>query len=87
MSARIVILHASQGLLEPSQNYSDSTCAKYRESAKLRSYGKQPYWALHTAESADVKVKVDQSHYRPEVPRGFQEVKVPRLRDNGPVWW
>ena len=26
--------------------------------------------------------KVNQSHYRPEVPRGFQEVKVPRLRDN-----
>jgi len=26
--------------------------------------------------------KVNQSHYRPEVPKGFQEVKVPRLRDN-----
>ena len=34
-----------------------------------------------------VKVKVNQSHYRSEVPRGFQEVKVPRLRDNGPEWW
>ena len=31
--------------------------------------------------------KINQSHYRPEVPRGFQEVKVPRLRDNGPGWW
>jgi len=31
--------------------------------------------------------KVNQSHYRPEVPRGFLEVKVPRLRDNGPGWW
>ena len=31
--------------------------------------------------------KVSQSHYRPEVPRGFQEVKIPRLRDNGPGWW
>jgi hypothetical protein len=30
---------------------------------------------------------VNQSHYRPEVPGGFQEVKVPRLRDNGPEWW
>ena len=30
-------------------------------------------------------IKVKQSHYRPEVPRGFQEVKIPRLRDNG--WW
>jgi len=28
----------------------------------------------------------NQFHYRPEVPRGFQEVKVPRLRDNGPEW-
>ena len=34
-----------------------------------------------------VKKKVKQSHYRPEVPRGFQEVKVPRLRDNGTGWW
>ena len=31
--------------------------------------------------------KVNQSHYRPEVPRGFQEVKVPSLRNNGPGWW
>jgi len=28
--------------------------------------------------------RVNQSHYRPEVPRGFQEIKVPRLHDNGP---
>ena len=34
-----------------------------------------------------VKVKVNQSHYYSEVPRGFQEVKVPRLRDNSPGWW
>ena len=38
-------------------------------------------WVIST------KKKVNQSHYRPEVPRGFQEVKVPRLRDNGPGWW
>ena len=31
--------------------------------------------------------KVNQSHWRPEVPRGFQEFKVPRIRDNGPGWW
>ena len=31
--------------------------------------------------------EVNQSHYRLEMPRGFQEVKVPRLRDNGPEWW
>jgi len=30
---------------------------------------------------------VNQSHYRPEVPRGFKEVKIPRLRDNGPECW
>ena len=34
-----------------------------------------------------VSVKVKQSRYSPEVPRGLQEVKVPRLRDNGPGWW
>jgi len=33
------------------------------------------------------KKKNYQSHYRHEVPRGFQEVKAPRLRDNGPGWW
>jgi len=42
-------------------------------------------------ETLEIKFKtgkmVNQSHYRPEVPRGFQEVKVPRLRDNGPGWW
>jgi len=33
-----------------------------------------------------VKVEVKQSHYRPEVPRGLQEVKVPRLHDNSTGW-
>ena len=32
-------------------------------------------------------VKVKESHYKTEVPRGFQEVKVPRLRDNSTGWW
>ena len=36
---------------------------------------------LHTDNAGG---KVNQSLYRPEVPRGFQEVKVPRLRDSGP---
>jgi len=40
-----------------------------------------------TGVKTHIPVKVKQSHYRPEVPRGFQEVKVPRLRDNGPGWW
>ena len=30
---------------------------------------------------------INKSHYRPEMPRGFQEIKFPRLRDNGPRWW
>jgi len=29
--------------------------------------------------------EVNQSH--PEVPRGFQEVKVPSLCNNSPEWW
>jgi len=33
------------------------------------------------------KGKVNQYHYRPEVPRGFQKAKIPSLRDNGPGWW
>ena len=37
--------------------------------------------------SASLWKKVNESHYRPEVPRGLQEVKVPRLRENGPGWW
>jgi hypothetical protein len=31
--------------------------------------------------------KLNQSHYRPEEARGFHEVKIPRLSDNGPGWW
>ena len=30
-----------------------------------------------------IKKKANQSHYRPEVPRGFQEVKVPRYGKSG----
>jgi len=32
----------------------------------------------------NVVKKLNQSHYRPEVPRGFQEVKVPRLHEKWP---
>ena len=43
---------------------------------------------LHNDELNDLyKKKVNQSHYRPELPRGFQEVKILRLHDNGPGWW
>ena len=51
------------------------------------------YWQLSVADptyrqvSTCKKVKVKQSRYRPEVPRGFQEVKVPRFHDNGAGWW
>ena len=40
-----------------------------------------------TLEYSSIVKKVNQSHYRPEVPRRFQEAKVPTLRDNGPGWW
>ena len=30
-----------------------------------------------------IHIKVEQSSYRPEVPSGFREVKVPRFSDNG----
>ena len=32
-------------------------------------------------------IKRQQSHYRPEVPRGFQQVMVPRLHENGLGLW
>jgi len=35
-------------------------------------------------ETGTKRKKVSQAHHRPDVPRGFQEVTVPRLRDNGP---
>jgi len=40
----------------------------------------KPWYNLCTVKS------VNKSHYRLEVPRGFQEVKVPRLGDRGPGW-
>jgi len=41
----------------------------------------------HTHTHTHIYEKVNQSHYRPEVPRGFQEVKAPRLHDNDRGWW
>ena len=46
-----------------------------------------PTAARRSCTVIQTKVEVNQSHYRPEVPRGFQEVKVLRLRDNRPGWW
>ena len=49
---------------------------------------KQKALTSDTGNSAKKGTYQYQSHCRPEVPRGFQEVKVPRLRDNGPEgWW
>ena len=39
-----------------------------------------------TEDNYNIMSKVKQSRYRPEVPRGFQEVKVPRLHNNGTGW-
>jgi len=49
----------------------------------LRAAGGSLTTSFFTAEQM-LPCTINQSHYRPEMPRGFQEVKVPRLRDNGP---
>jgi len=44
--------------------------------------------SYHTATIYNyIKVKVKQSRYRPGVVQRFQEVKVPRIHDNGTGWW
>jgi len=43
---------------------------------------RENYAKSQRAYPAEVKV-----NYGPEVPRGLQEIKVPRLRDSGPGWW
>jgi len=45
------------------------------------------YWESYCLAPEVHYSNVNQSHYRPEMSRGFQEVKVPRLRDKGPEWW
>jgi hypothetical protein len=60
------------------------------EHSPIRHRGRRPVEVkqLLTVQAYSLYIKkVNQSHYRPEVPRGFQEVKVPTLRDNGPEWW
>jgi len=42
---------------------------------------------MYNLDTKKPEVEVNQSHYRPEVPRGFQEVKVTGLPDNGIEWW
>jgi len=37
--------------------------------------------------STEILKKAIQSHYSPEMPRGFQEAKVNRLREIGTGWW
>jgi len=67
------------------------SCSDFQEPHKMVSSTVYRYLTPNdipvTQQMWKVKVKANQSHYRPEVPRGFQEVKVPRLRDNGPGWW
>jgi len=57
---------------------------------KLKKWGSEKELASNSTVSMMLTTEllaVNQSHYRPEVPRGFQEVKVPRLRASGPEWW
>jgi hypothetical protein len=42
-------------------------------------------WLTHFTDRG--YVKVHQSHYKPEVPRVFQEDKFPRFRNNDTGWW
>jgi len=63
-----------------SRKFSDTVTAQYRSSTVMLKG-----WT-ESKDSLAMYKKVNQSHYRPEVPRKLQEVKVPRQRDNGP-WW
>ena len=54
-----------------------------KEQHRTQQAGGELWWKPMPTNSC----KLHQSHYRPKVPRGLQEVKVPRLRDNGPGWW
>ena len=45
------------------------------------------FFSLTLHMTAHIRVKVNRCHYRPKVPGGFQEFKVPRLRDSGPEGW
>jgi len=61
-----------------------------RRTLEARDTNRYEWFALFFSFGPDILYnikKVNLSHYRPEVPRGFQEVKVPTLRDNGPGWW
>jgi hypothetical protein len=56
---------------------------------------KSIFWESFTTTSDEVLIwkywsfasMTHQYHYRPEVPGGFQEINVPRLRENVPGWW
>ena len=47
----------------------------------------KPTMGCYDARITSWNIKVHQSRYRPEVSRGFQEVKVPRLYYKGPGLW
>jgi len=67
-------------------------CAFFKSVAKNLILGKKIFekhlLQLETTDLSQVTtmVRVNHSHYRSEVLRGFQKVKVPRLRDNGQEW-
>jgi hypothetical protein len=60
----------------------------HRDSIPDRPARSQSLYRLsYRAHIYELKKKVNQSNYSPKVPRGFQEVKFPRFRDNGTGWW
>ena len=68
-----------------------SSCAVVMKSVNLNFL--EPSGPLQACNGTDlpvpstVRVKVEQSHYRPQWSSVFQEVKVPRFRDNGTGRW
>jgi len=57
-------------------------CPKYGEF-----YSKNKFQKLAYLKNVKLKIKIIIPIRGPEGPRGFQEVKVPRFRENGTGWW
>ena len=73
---------------QANEDEADDACVTHGDCMCIQRFGN--CWKETTRKTHEQmvgKVKVKQSHYRSEVPRMFQEVKVPRLCDNGPGWW
>jgi len=80
--ATLSLLHeVGSMLLHDSLAQSVKKFPPFMESKSLQEHTKD-FFLIFTS-----LVKLNQSHYRPDVPRVFQEVKVLRFHDNDPGWW